>query len=69
MDRFEGKVALITGVARGMGESHAERFVAERAKVVLTDLREDAGAALAARLGKMRCLYVRMSPRLKIGPK
>jgi 3alpha(or 20beta)-hydroxysteroid dehydrogenase len=51
MSKLQGKVALITGAARGMGESHAERFVEEGAKVILTDLREDAGAALAARLG------------------
>jgi 3alpha(or 20beta)-hydroxysteroid dehydrogenase len=52
MSRLQGKVALITGAARGMGESHARRFIAEGAKVILTDLREDAGAALAAKLGK-----------------
>jgi len=52
MNRLEGKVALITGAARGMGEAHAERFVAEGAKVILTDLRQDAGSALAERLGK-----------------
>jgi 3alpha(or 20beta)-hydroxysteroid dehydrogenase len=35
-----------------MGEAHAERFVAEGAKVILTDLRQDAGSALAERLGE-----------------
>jgi 3alpha(or 20beta)-hydroxysteroid dehydrogenase len=52
MGRLQGKVALITGAARGMGESHARRFVAESAKVILTDLAQDAGSALAAELGK-----------------
>lgn len=52
MNRLEGKVALITGAARGMGESHARRFVAEGAKVILTDRSEAAGTALAKELGK-----------------
>jgi 3alpha(or 20beta)-hydroxysteroid dehydrogenase len=51
MDRLKGKVAIVTGAARGMGESHARRFVAEGAKVILTDVREDAGSALARSLG------------------
>ncbi|MGE3691060.1 MAG: SDR family NAD(P)-dependent oxidoreductase [Novosphingobium sp.] len=52
MDRLKGKVAIVTGAARGMGRSHAERFVAEGAKVVLTDLNEEAGRALANQLGE-----------------
>jgi 3alpha(or 20beta)-hydroxysteroid dehydrogenase len=52
VDRLKGKVAVITGAARGMGESHARRFVAEGAKVVLTDRSEGAGAALATELGR-----------------
>ena len=51
MDRLKGKVAIVTGASRGMGSSHARRFVAEGAKVVLTDMKEDAGAALAKELG------------------
>lgn len=49
--RLKGKVAIITGAARGMGESHARRFVKEGAKVVLTDISKDAGQKLAAELG------------------
>lgn len=52
MSRLQGKVAVITGAARGMGKAHAQRFVAEGAKVVLTDVNEDAGAALAVTLGR-----------------
>ncbi len=51
MSRLAGKVAIITGASRGMGASHARRFVAEGAKVALTDLKEDEGRALAAELG------------------
>lgn len=52
MGRLAGKVAVITGSARGMGESHARKFIAEGAKVVITDLNEEAGLALAAELGE-----------------
>ncbi|MNO67782.1 3-alpha-(or 20-beta)-hydroxysteroid dehydrogenase [compost metagenome] len=52
MGRLTGKVAIITGGARGMGESHVRRFVAEGAKVVFTDLNEEAGGALAKELGE-----------------
>src|SRR6267154_554712 len=51
MDRLKGKVALITGSARGMGASHARGFVTEGAKVIMTDVNAKAGAALAAELG------------------
>ncbi|MDP4534312.1 glucose 1-dehydrogenase [Marinobacter salarius] len=51
MKRLENKVALITGAARGMGESHARMFIEHGAKVVLTDLSIDAGSALANELG------------------
>jgi len=52
MARLEGKVAIITGAARGMGAAHARRFVAEGAKVVLTDLNAEEGTALANELGE-----------------
>lgn len=51
MGRLDGKVAIITGAARGMGESHARTFVEEGAKVVLTDINEEDGASLANELG------------------
>lgn len=45
------KVAIITGGARGMGESHVRRFIEEGAKVVFTDINTSAGEALAEELG------------------
>lgn len=51
MARLEGKVAIITGAAQGMGAAHAQKFIKEGAKVVLTDLNEEKGKALAAELG------------------
>lgn len=58
MHRLEGKVALITGAARGMGSSHARRFISEGAKVILTDVSEKAGRDLAEELGA-NALFVR----------
>jgi 3alpha(or 20beta)-hydroxysteroid dehydrogenase len=50
-DRLAGKVALISGAAQGMGASHATVFVEEGASVVIGDLRDDHGKALADELG------------------
>jgi len=51
MGRLTGKVAIITGTAQGMGAMHARVFVREGAKVVMTDVNEKAGSALANELG------------------
>ena len=51
MARLEGKVAIITGAAQGMGEAHARRFVAEGASVLLSDVNAEAGTRLSEELG------------------
>ncbi|MEZ5234418.1 MAG: glucose 1-dehydrogenase [Acidimicrobiales bacterium] len=51
MGRLDGKVAIVTGGARGQGEAEVRLFAAEGAKVVCSDVLVDAGEALAAELG------------------
>ena len=58
MGRLDGKVALITGGARGMGKSHVRHFVAEGARVVFGDVRDEQGAKVAAGLGEQSCRYI-----------
>jgi 3alpha(or 20beta)-hydroxysteroid dehydrogenase len=58
MGQLDGKVAIITGAAQGMGRNHAARFVEEGARVVLTDVQAEAGQELADRLGES-ALFVR----------
>ncbi len=51
MGRLEGKVSVITGAASGIGRASARRFAAEGAKVVVADLADEAGAAVAEEIG------------------
>ncbi|MFJ3709603.1 glucose 1-dehydrogenase [Streptomyces sp. NBC_01267] len=55
---LDGKVVVITGAGRGQGAAEARLFVADGARVVLTDVREDEGAEVADSLGD-QALFVR----------
>ncbi len=52
MNRLDGKVAVVTGAASGIGEGTVRRFVEEGARVVVADLQEDRGRAVAESLGE-----------------
>ena len=62
MSRLSGKVALVTGAARGIGRAIAAAFLAEGATVRLTDIDEEAGRAAAAALGG-RASFARLDVR------
>ncbi len=51
MGKLDGRVILISGAARGQGEAEARLFVAEGARVVLGDILDEQGAAVAKELG------------------
>ena len=49
--RLKDKVAIITGAGQGIGEAYARRFAQEGAKVVVADINEEKGKAVAASIG------------------
>lgn len=51
MGRLDGKVAIITGAAKGLGEADARIFAREGATVIMTDVDEAAGQAIAHEIG------------------
>ena len=59
MGLLEGKVAIVSGAARGQGAEEARRFAAEGASVVLGDVLDDPGASVAAGIGEA-ARYVRL---------
>jgi len=59
---MEGRTALVTGAARGIGEAIARAFAARRANVIVADVDPDGAAAVAASLGE-RALAVTLDVR------
>ncbi|GAA5006963.1 SDR family NAD(P)-dependent oxidoreductase [Streptomyces siamensis] len=51
MGKLDGRVVIVTGAARGQGEQEARLFVAEGARVVVADVLDDQGEALAKEIG------------------
>ena len=51
MGCLDGRVAIVTGAARGQGEAEVRKFVAEGAFVVMGDVLDEQGEAVAAELG------------------
>lgn len=60
MDTFAGTTVLISGSARGQGAAHAEAFYNAGASVVITDVLDTEGRALAERLGPDRAMYAHL---------
>src|SRR5438445_154142 len=58
MGRLDGKVAIVSGAARGSGEQIARAFVGDGARVVILDILEDRGKLLADELGEA-AIFVR----------
>ncbi len=58
MGRLEGKVAIITGAAKGLGEADARMFAKEGATVILTDVDQENGERVASEIGEAAEFHV-----------
>ncbi|KAJ3669310.1 hypothetical protein LUZ60_011260 [Juncus effusus] len=56
--RLQGKVAIITGAASGIGEAAARLFASNGAIVIIADIQDDLGKDVAASIGIEKCSYV-----------
>lgn len=64
MGKLSGKIALVTGAARGIGKAIGEMFHQEGALVTLTDIRDEQGMAVAAALSA-RAVYAHLDVRIE----
>jgi 3(or 17)beta-hydroxysteroid dehydrogenase len=62
MDRLKGKVAIITGAAKGLGEADARLFAQEGAQVILTDVDTENGERVAREIGP-QATFMRLDVR------
>ncbi|WP_329615577.1 glucose 1-dehydrogenase [Streptomyces brevispora] len=60
MGKLDGRTVLISGAARGQGEQEARLFAAEGARVVIADVLDEQGEALAKELGQGTALFVHL---------
>ena len=69
MNELAGKVAVVTGGASGLGEGLVRRFAAEGAQVMIGDIDEERGKALADELGEdTRFLFTDVGDIEQVGP-
>lgn len=64
MNRLQGKIALVTGAARGIGEAVARAFIDEGAQVYVSDINDEQGRSVAQALGE-QAAYLRLDVRVE----
>ena len=69
MARFENKVVLVSGGARGQGAAEARLLVAQGAKVVIGDVLDNQGQSLAVELGRCVLRPTRCDLGSRLGPR